>query len=164
MSDVRIGLARETARSVLSRFRVTKPPTELEPITAHEQLTVKLMQSWPPSVSGLLLRDARLIGLNAQHNHKRRRFSLAHELGHWFMRHDFDWHEAEVTIDSPPSPASYGKDPTEGEADEFAGELLAPRSFLKEALRKTQDVSALAELFDISEEALWVRLLHHKLL
>jgi len=52
----------------------------------------------------------------------------------------------------------------ESEANEFAGELLAPRNMLKQALGQTRDTEELAELFDMSSEALWIRILRHNLL
>ena len=58
---------------------------------------------WPQRTSGILLREERLIGLNANHAPVRRRFSLAHELGHHFLKHHL-WFEDnhEVTLDNPP--------------------------------------------------------------
>jgi Zn-dependent peptidase ImmA (M78 family) len=164
MGDVRIGFAREMARSVLRKYQIIHPPIDVTAIAQQEQLTVRVMQTWPAGVSGLLLRDDHLIGLNGKHSLRRRRFSLAHELGHWFMRHDLPWHDVDVSIDNPPSPNAAGRDSLEGEADEFAGELLVPRSVLKQALKGTADRAALAELFGVSEEALWVRLLRHRLI
>jgi Zn-dependent peptidase ImmA (M78 family) len=164
VSAVRIGHVRSMARSVLQRYKIAAPPVDVEMIARSEGLEVRLMQTWPASVSGLLLRDSRLLGLNGLHSRNRRRFSLAHELGHWFLRHDLPWHENEISIDDPPKPPGGDGNPIEGEADEFAGELLAPREMLKRALKETRDPRKLAELFEISEEAMWVRLLRHKLL
>ena len=164
MADVRVGLARQAARNAIAKYRIDGPPVGVHDIAAGEGLAIRLMSSWPPKISGLLLRNERLIGLNAYHSHHRRRFSLAHELGHWFMRHDFPWHERDVTIDDPPATDEDGKSPEEGEADEFAGELLAPLAFLKAAMKQSKNPSELAAVFDMSEEAFWVRILRHKLL
>jgi len=164
MTPVRVGVARQAARNVIAKCGIKAPPVDVERVAAGEGLKVMLIDSWSPKVSGLLLREERLIGINQQHGRRRRRFSLAHELGHWFMRHDFPWHEEDVTIDNPPTEEEHRKHPAEGEADEFAGELLAPRVFLKDAMKRTRDPTELADIFDISEEALWVRILRHKLL
>jgi Zn-dependent peptidase ImmA (M78 family) len=164
MSEVRVGLARQAARNVIAKYLISGPPVNVHDIAAKEGLSIQLMSSWPSKVSGLLLRDEKLIGLNAHHSHSRRRFSLAHELGHWFMRHDFPWHDQDVTIDNPPAMDADGKPPEEGEADEFAGELLAPLAFLKAAMNQNENPGALAAVFDMSEEALWVRILRHRLL
>jgi Zn-dependent peptidase ImmA (M78 family) len=164
MTATRVGLARQFARNVIAKYEIKAPPVDVGRVAKSEGLEVRLMTSWPPKVSGLLLREERLIGINAHHHHRRRRFSLAHELGHWFMRHDFPWHEADVTIDNPPVMDEDGRSPAEAEADEFAGELLAPLPFLKTAMKRTKDPAALADIFDISEQALWVRILRQRLL
>ena len=80
------------------------------------------------------------------------------------MRHDFAWHEVDVTIDQPPEGSAQFEAVNEGEADEFAGELLAPLVLLKEAFRRNSDVEKLADLFDLSEQAMWVRLIRHRLI
>jgi Zn-dependent peptidase ImmA (M78 family) len=163
MSEARIGHVRTCARGVLKKYAITSPPVDVGAVARGEGLEVRLVDTWPKTMSGLLLREDHLIGINAAHASTRRRFSLAHELGHWFLRHDVAWHERGITIDEPPDIVIAGN-PIEAEADEFAGELLAPREFLKAALRKTKDAAALADLFDMSEEAIWVRLLRHRLL
>lgn len=165
MSQVRIGYVREMARTTLQKHRVAAPPVPLEAIASVEGLAVKLILTWPDSVSGLLLRESRLIGINGRHASTRRRFSLSHELGHWFLRHDFPWHEKDVTIDEPPE-ESTGEEfmVLESEANEFAGELLAPLGMLKAAMKRTRDADELAKLFEMSPESLWVRILRHNLL
>lgn len=163
MGAIRVGVARNTARGVIKKYGITSPPTDVDSIAVQEGLTVKVIHTWPPKMSGLLLREELLIGINGNHSRRRRRFSLAHELGHWFMRHDVPWHDPDVTIDNPPQLAGYRKDPTEGEADEFAGELLAPLAMLKAAMKDSNDPGSLADVFDISEPALWVRLVKHRL-
>src|SRR3989442_1338181 len=139
MTDTRVGLARQAARNVIAKYGIKGPPVDVNHIAATEGLEVRLMNSWSSKVSGLLLREEKLIGLNAKHSYRRRRFSLAHELGHWFMRHDLPWHEEAITIDTPPTMEEHGKRPEESEADEFAGELLAPRAFLKGAMERTKN-------------------------
>jgi len=133
-------------------------------IAAGERLNIRLMPNWPESVSGLLLRDSRVVGLNGRHAPTRRRFSLAHELGHWFLRHDQTWHEEEITIDSPPEQFSVDANKiAESEANEFAGELLASRAMLKDSIKHEQDGNKLAALFGMSPQALWVQRLKHNL-
>lgn len=160
----RIGFSRNWARKVITTYGIGSPPVDLAAIAGGEGLQVKLMESWPSKVSGLLLRDACLIGINARHSRTRRRFSLAHELGHWFMRHDFPWHEREITIDQPPAPLDEEKYPIEKEANEFAGELLAPRAMLKLAVSTNGDPNALAAMFDMSSQAMWIQLMKHGLI
>lgn len=166
MSDIRVGHIRQVARGILKKYGQVGPPIAPEAVAAGEGLEVRVVSTWPDKLSGLLLRESGLIGLNGKHAPARRRFSLAHELGHWFLRHDITWDENEVTIDAPPHEEQENEAARlrEAEANEFAGELLAPREMLKQALARVQDPSELAELFGISAEALWVRIVRHNLL
>lgn len=165
MASARVGVSRDTARGVLKKYGIKAPPTDVSYIAAQEGLLVKLIPTWPNQVSGLLLRDECIVGINGNHSPRRQRFSLAHELGHWFLRHDMPWHDEEVTIDNPPQLADRKNHPSEDEANEFAGELLVPLAQLKPALREAADrPAALADVFDVSEQALWVRILRHRLL
>lgn len=160
----RIGFARNWARKVIAEYRISQPPVDVEAIATGEGLQVKLIDSWPTKVSGLLLREPRLIGINAKHTRTRRRFSLAHELGHWFMHHELPWHGEDVTIDTPPPPPDEKKHPIEKEANEFAAELLAPRKMLKKALETMKDPDRVADLFDMSPQATWIHIMNHGLL
>ncbi len=164
MSEVRIGFARESARSILQRMGVQQPPVDVHDVATREGLTIRILTTWPTTVSGLLLRNQRLVGLNGNHSRRRQRFSLAHELGHWFMHREWLFNQDDITIDNPPESDATENRSEENEADEFAGELLAPRAFIKAAMKKTKSPNALAEIFDISSEAMWVRLLRHSLL
>ena len=80
------------------------------------------------------------------------------------MHREWMSNQEDITIDNPPMCDDPENLSQENEADEFAGELLAPRAFIKAALKQTKDPNALAEIFDISSEAMWVRLLRHSLL
>lgn len=160
----RVGFARNWARRVISDHQITRPPVDVVAIASSEGLQVKLIETWPTKVSGLLLCDSRLIGINANHVSTRRRFSLAHELGHWFMRHDLQWHDRDVTIDNPPLPLDDTKDPIEKEANEFAAELLAPLAMLKVSFGTVNDPDRLADLYDMSPPAMWIHLMKHRLI
>jgi hypothetical protein len=99
--------------------------------------------------------------LNANSNQPRRRFTLAHELGHFLN----PWHRAtspegfrctraDMLVREGDRADWYGRQ--EGEANTFAIELLAPR---RRALRFLEGVAhirgamAMADAFDISREA-----------
>ena len=65
-----------------------------------------------------------VITLNATHPASRRRFTLAHELGHIMLRH-----EASITADEDE------RERLEREADSFASELLMPKADARRELR-----------------------------
>jgi hypothetical protein len=102
------------------------------------------------SLSGLLLADERQIWVNddeARQWPPRRRFTIAHELGHWvlhrdeqrslFCRHGVVDPPADVPADVPPAAAGDPAtarpplDPIEAEANAFAAALLMPAALMK---------------------------------
>jgi Zn-dependent peptidase ImmA (M78 family) len=93
------------------------------------------------SLSGLLLADRRQIWVNHKESRQwppRRRFTIAHELGHWVLHRDeqrslFCRHGA---IDPPADPKSAPEarpplDPIEAEANAFAAALLMPARLIE---------------------------------
>jgi Zn-dependent peptidase ImmA (M78 family) len=191
----RIGIARQAARLLLERHKITEPPVPVHDIAAAEGLTVR-ERPWGKDypVSGLLFRDRKLVVLNADHSPLRRRFSLAHELGHYALHHHLIRAELTVIdIDHPPDGAeAHGDVVLESEANAFAGELLVPRSLLlrhRAANKPSEETGSepfnspfaslgkalgtrnkplseteLAKLFDVSREVLFIALNNHRLL
>ena len=74
------------------------------------------------------------------------RFSIAHELGHYLLRHRTVAH-----IDGERSPQ------LERQADIFAAELLLPEAYLRADL-ETHTLPELAERYRVSRQALEIRL------
>ena len=98
-----------------------------------------------------------------------RRFTIAHEIGHFVLRHHSQRNELvhaddehQVIYRSPR--ASTGQDPLEVQANQFAASLLMPTRLIQERagrLRKplSEDaVAALAREFKVSEQAMTIRL------
>jgi len=161
----RVGFCREAARKVLREHSVAGAPTPVEEIVARSGFEV-LERDWPQGTSGILLRERRVIGVNRNHAPVRRRFSLAHEFGHYVLAHHL-WFDAmgDVTIDNPPREGCEGPDKTpEREADLFAAELLVPLAYLKREVRRGRPVSELANLFRVSEPTMFIALQEHRLL
>ena len=92
----------------------------------------------------------------------RKRFTLGHELGHYFI----DEHREALRGGNTPSHASFPLDssnPAEREADSFAASLLAPELRLRRVLggrgHQMKSVLALARTFDVSPIVVAGRLL-----
>jgi Zn-dependent peptidase ImmA (M78 family) len=161
----RVGFCRQAARRVLKEHGVRAPGTPVEEIVREAGFRV-LERDWPPRTSGILLRSQSIIGVNGNHPPVRRRFSLAHEFGHYVLNHHL-WFESnrEVTIDNPPPDGCEGEDKIpEREANIFAGELLVPLSILKAQARAGRSPQQLALAFRVSEETLFIALKEHRLL
>jgi Zn-dependent peptidase ImmA (M78 family) len=100
-----------------------------------------------------------VIGVNKYHSDRRRRFTLAHELGHFLLHKD--------KIDAGRKTESMlfrdeDSSPIEREANEFASDLLIPRPEFVDAIRNgVVSIDALSDIFGVSVAA--IRYKAHKL-
>ena len=104
----------------------------------------------------MLVPAERHIYTNAHEPVPRRRFTLAHELGHWICQ-CLEGRTAPLFCraqDVGPDPAKA----IEREANVFAAELLMPENNVRRQWSACPDVEALARTFDVSEEAIGWRL------
>jgi hypothetical protein len=96
--------------------------------------------------------SARLIIENTAHQPVRRRSSIAHELGHHLLEHDF----AEALLGEDGCPEFDPK--REKEANHLAGELLIPSLAAKRAAFDDHDNARVARQFGVSEQFAQMRL------
>jgi hypothetical protein len=122
---------------------------------AEDLLGLQVGEREDLAVSGMLLPPERQIWLNADEGLPRRRFTLAHELGHWVCQ----------CLQGATAPRYcradvIGLDPQakalEREANVFAAELLMPEEAIREAWAGS--VAGCAETFGVSSEAMHWRL------
>jgi Zn-dependent peptidase ImmA (M78 family) len=157
----RVGYPREYARKLLNEYFVLDPPFRL-PIPIEKFSQFHGFEIY--SLDDLFLdqralkmeikeEGRKLIGLNAKHHRHSQRFSIGHELGHFFLGHPLedDSEEDEIKL--------YNQ-----ETDEFSAELLIPLDQLKAELHKSKDVNKVARIFDVSEEAIWIEIKNQNLL
>lgn len=115
-------------------------------------------------LSGMIVPTVRTIWLDraeANRNPRRRRFTIAHEVGHWRMHCASGI--SEVVYDRPQDIADDHEPPElhqrENEANAFARELLMPELLVREQAAATGcNLSALSERFDVSVPAIKLRL------
>jgi hypothetical protein len=112
------------------------------------------------NLSGMLLCGPKRIYVSAAEALRapgRRRFTIAHELGHWYLHADQSSDGQYQRFCRSPDLRSTRSD--EGEANEFASALLMPEELLTEAAEKLQmNVPLLAKRFDVSVPAMRLRL------
>lgn len=159
MVEPRLDWAKAKARSVLEELEVRSVAdlTDIEQICRERGVFV----SYQPmkNLEGILIRSRRLIGIRSDiPNGGRKRFTIAHELGHWELHPHLDQLQACSATDIH----AYRGSREELEANAFAAELLMPDFLLTEQLRilsPTLDVAKkLALRFQMSLTAAAVRL------
>lgn len=159
---------------LLRQFDIAKPPVPVDSVV--KKLGLKLVATeFGDDVSGVLVvEDGKgVIGVNSSHSRLRQRFSIAHELGH-FLLHS---HKNRLFIDKQyfaafrDSRSSTGESRREREANAFAASLLMPSAMLQEVIEDhrfdiadDEYLGTLAELFQVSKQALTFRVANLKLL
>jgi len=164
-------IAKMHAEKLIEEFRIKKPPVNVKHIARTLGLEIT-EADLGVGVSGLLVTNAKTAHIFIQENdaETRKRFTISHEIGHFYLRHQFESGE-HVHVDrgnfiSQRGPqASTGVDPKEIEANQFAACLLMPSKMVQErvaALGGTalldNEVSQLAKEFEVSEQAMTIRL------
>lgn len=144
---------KEKAESIISKLNISSPPIPIEKVAELFSLKVINYSKFPNSVSGAIIKKEgfNVIGVNSNHPRVRQRFSIAHELGHYIMGHD-NTEFIDETFDKPTN--------KEQEANKFAAEILMPKSILKKDIgEKEYDIPSLAKRYEVSEQAMSIRLL-----
>lgn len=168
---------RSSVRALLEKYRIVSPPVPVEAIARAEGILVRYQpfEGRERSLSGVLFRlgGTIIIGVNSLEVPARRRFTVAHELGHYFLGHLDQVVHVDEKIPLTLAPVYKFRDERsqngtvveEVEANAFAAELLMPEEFIARELRRFEDVSdvdevidTLAERFEVSVPAMTVRL------
>lgn len=137
------------AVDILEKFHVRRPIVEVEAI-AHA-LGVPVVHVANPGWSGAVKSEGTkaVIWLDQAESEERKRFTIAHELGHLLLH--------------PPGmefrDSSFGGDQLEREANEFAADILMPLWMLEPiAVKLGSSTKQLAKTFGVSSAAMSVRL------
>jgi Zn-dependent peptidase ImmA (M78 family) len=170
---VRRKLIRQIVENLLTRHKVMDAAVPVDAIARAYNIQLKLDEV-DDKLSGFLVRDRSMkkavIGANKSHHPHRQRFTIAHELGHFFLHEGHTVHLDEkvgafkMNLRGPVS--ATGEDDEEKEANLFAAELLMPSAFLEKDLEgKDLDLLAdgnlfekLAKKYKVSVQALTFRL------
>ena len=147
------------ARELLDRCDISDPPVDLSDIT--DDLRVPLIYwRFPDALSALIVEveDGEfVIGVNEDQHPNRRRFSIAHELGHAVLRHQAGYY-LEFFDSDLGEPPNY-RYPDEREANAFAAALLMDERWLREDWASgMRNPNALATRYCVSPEAMSFRL------
>lgn len=118
------------------------------------------------NVSGFLYKKGsqQIISVNIKDSTVRQNFTIAHELGHFFLNH-----QGNIFIDKGPlfrdSNSSEGNIKWERDANKFAAELLMPEAFLSELISDVEiddfeELDIIANKIKVSTQALTYRLMN----
>ncbi|HHS50500.1 MAG TPA: ImmA/IrrE family metallo-endopeptidase [candidate division Zixibacteria bacterium] len=144
--------AKDYARSLYKHTDIESPPIKLDPIL--DALGIELFEGDVANVDGIAYKnkDSPAIMVHRDLTPERRRFAIAHELGHLVMPHSVSYRICPPERDSR----------VERDADRFAAELLVPEPTLRKLWPRYRDnveyrVSILAELFEVSKTTMAIR-------
>jgi len=132
----RLKMAKQKGEALVRDLKIDSLPIDPFAIAADHDIVVEPKPDTEPGVSGMLLRHGDVFGiLYATHipNEGYQRFSVGHELGHYFL----DGHIDHVLPDNGVHASHAGfmsADPYELEADNFAAGLLMPSTMVRRAL------------------------------
>lgn len=139
-----------------------------------DELSIFYLKNMPDGVSGAIYYqdDAFVIVINQNKPWVRQNFTVAHELGHYFLHHDWlkenaqsgliDYSEivdgAGMLLRPDEQPTDKDALIKEREANNFAAELLMPESKVRQYWDLSHDVDDTAEAFQVSVAAMAIRL------
>lgn len=163
--------ARKQAELLITSLGIKSPPVKVEDIARHLGLRVLSMEL-EEGVSGLLITKPGMdsIVVRADDPRRRQRFTVAHEIAHFHLRHQFEAGEhvhvdRGYRISHRDQKSSTGTDLKEIEANQFAASLLMPTALIMESVKRLETkalcdehVTKLADEFKVSEQAMIIRL------
>ncbi len=156
----RIGFVRKKARQIVKEAKIVGPPVILRKIIDFlgKEFDIDVIKAdFKGEYDGITITigNSHTLGFDENSPINRKRFSIAHELGHIVLGHtngenkDYDFES---------------KNCREQEANEFAAELLVPYEFLKKDINSGVSVKELTSKYYVSEQMLWNRVKECKLI
>lgn len=133
----------------------------VDPVWLANEMGLDVIEAQlPERVSGALIKEADkdpVILLCATDSRVRKRFTCAHELGHYAYRTDRNQDHYEY-VDLRGDSAREGRHPEEVFANQFAAELLMPEETVRELHRQRYSPVLMAQHFGVSDDAIRFRL------
>jgi Zn-dependent peptidase ImmA (M78 family) len=152
------------ASEVIAKKNISALPVDPFAIAESEGLLCEKIISPSPGISGCLLKSADQFGIFYSDSFSSdgfRRFTVAHELGHYFLDGHYEHIFADGNVRHQSDSGFTSDDHYEREADSFAAALLMPGSLFKTACVGTQPglkaVETLAERCGTSLTATAIR-------
>lgn len=163
------------AFELIKQNQITSPAVDVD--TIAENLGLKVIPYELNEISGALIieNNQGFIGFNPSHQTTRKRFTIAHEIGHYYLHCLSSDHpkKDQLFVDKDfivkyrnANNYTYAELKQEQQANAFAAALLMPRDFIQKELNKpsnkslaeVQLIEKLAERFNVSVPAMTFRL------
>ena len=139
----------------------TEPPVKVVPLAHSLGLRIFKVEGWENKLSGMIKKDAEdggdsgyAIYVNGDHSETRRRFTIAHEIAHFVLHKSLI---GDGIIDDALYRSGFSNY-IETEAKDLATDILMPPHLVRKATRKESSIEKLAEIFNVSREAMAIRL------
>ena len=150
---------------ILEEFAVRRPPIAVDKIAKKVGIFLCPLPG-DNDISGAIIRkDSHVvIAVNPTHHLNRQRFTIAHELGHYFFHEGLEEHvDQNFRVAWRSTDSSKAINWLEVEANRFAACLLMPTKFLQNDLETLQTLDArtlilLARRYVVSPESMKIRL------
>ena len=161
--------ARTQGEALALNICKNKLPIDVEKVAETLNLQI-IRKDLGADVSGLLIsgHGVSIVAVHEDNAPKRQRFTIAHEIGHHVLGHQFGEHvhvDHGIVVTPRNSKSETGADPKEVEANQFAAALLMPSTLVEEYINsnnmrplKDIHVEKLADAFAVSEQAMAIRL------
>lgn len=146
----------EVVNDILDNNFIENPPVNAQRIAEDNGLRVVFVD-FPDTVqevSGFLDFSGQTIYVNNADEPFRQNFTIAHELGHWFLHRD-RVNEYQVLMRRP---IGGEKSSIEKEANFFAASLLVPGDMLLECRKKDMSNSEIAKKFKVTKAVIELRI------
>ena len=117
---------------------------------------IKVYKSTMSGISGAILKEDKeyVIYINSEDGRNRQRFTIAHEIAHYVLHKD----KIGNNLTDNAMYCSRLSNVLEKQANRLAYEILMPVKFVMEYINENKNISQMASLFEVSEEAVKIRL------
>lgn len=152
----------EQTGEILNKYGGGNLPINVLEIAKKANVLVKYAPS--TKFSGLLYRkdSNAFMAISSSESNVRQRFTIAHELGHFFLHPQKD-----TFVEFRDNEKNIARGVKEIQANKFAAALLMPRKLLEKDIKSFKNtdltktvISFLAEKYNVSEEAMTFRLMN----
>lgn len=161
----RLQMINGRVNGILADAKVRTLPVKIEEIARSFGLKV-IPYPFDDNISGTLVIEQNVIGFNQFESRVRRRFTVAHELGHFILHKD----KRPIFLDklfrlNSSSTSTDQNYELELEANLFAAAILMPETILRKEVKNIEldfgneeGIKYLARIFDVSSTAMYYRL------